>query len=123
MSLVSAMAERNVFEALRAELASRRLGYRASFWLIVAITVAARQGLHMPLVFGMLIGLAMRRRQPALGGFGCRRGADGGFPGTIHSLRPLALELGDRPRLRRQHRPAPCDERLNVQPAPATLRP
>ena len=33
MSFVGAMAERSVFEALRAELASRRFGYRALFWL------------------------------------------------------------------------------------------
>ena len=33
MSYVAAMTERNVFEALRAELSRRALGYRALFWL------------------------------------------------------------------------------------------
>lgn len=33
MSFVAAMTERNVFEALRAELVSRRFGYRALFWI------------------------------------------------------------------------------------------
>jgi Na+/H+ antiporter NhaD/arsenite permease-like protein len=33
MSFVGAIGERNVFEALRAELVSRNLGYRALFWL------------------------------------------------------------------------------------------
>ena len=33
MSFVAAMTERNVFEALRAELTSRRFGYRALFWI------------------------------------------------------------------------------------------
>ena len=33
MTYVSAMTERNVFEALRAELVSRAFGYRALFWL------------------------------------------------------------------------------------------
>lgn len=33
MTYVSAMTERNVFEALRAELVKRGLGYRALFWL------------------------------------------------------------------------------------------
>ena len=33
MSYVGAISERNVFEALRAELVSRGLGYRALFWL------------------------------------------------------------------------------------------
>lgn len=33
MSFVGAIGERNVFESLRAELVSRRLGYRALFWL------------------------------------------------------------------------------------------
>ena len=43
MSFVSAMAERNVFEAMRAELASRRLGYRALFWLtgVIAFFLSA----------------------------------------------------------------------------------
>ena len=33
MTYVTAMAERNVFEALRAQLTQRRLGYRALFWI------------------------------------------------------------------------------------------
>ncbi len=43
MSFVGAMAERNVFEALRAQLASRRLGYRALFWLtgVIAFFLSA----------------------------------------------------------------------------------
>ena len=38
MSFVGAIGERNVFEALRAELVSRRLGYRALFWLTGVIS-------------------------------------------------------------------------------------
>jgi Na+/H+ antiporter NhaD/arsenite permease-like protein len=37
MTYVTAMGERNVFEALRAELTRRRLGYRALFWITGAI--------------------------------------------------------------------------------------
>src|SRR5690242_9658333 len=33
MTYVTAMGERNVFEALRAQLTQRRLGYRALFWI------------------------------------------------------------------------------------------
>ena len=38
MSFVGAIGERNVFEALRAELVSHRLGYRALFWLTGVIS-------------------------------------------------------------------------------------
>ena len=58
MSFVGAMGERNVFEALRAELASRRLGYRALFWLTGVIAFfmsAALDNLTTALVMSAVI--------------------------------------------------------------------
>ena len=73
MSYVTAIGERNVFEALRAELASRGLGYRALFWWTGALAFflsAVLDNLTTALVMGSVV-LAVARDSPRFVALAC----------------------------------------------------
>ena len=73
MTYINAMAERNVFEALRSWLVSRRFGYRKLFWITGIITFflsSVADNLTSALLVGAVV-MAVGANSPAFVALGC----------------------------------------------------